>query len=246
MSSPFESSSISVEQPLVIESELDESQAAIMDDSSLESTTSPSSRWKAALRTGQSAIVMAEILPTNELMRGGLFAAGEVLTRDPVAGGLTIGLSTFAIETAGGLAASGLFTTDRSKKIFEALSSKTVGMHLPMVNKDISLPLDAELSTVSKAGWTFMGGTVVGMALEQREDSTRTVEQNRRYSVVTSAWLGAVTTGLGVLASEGIDIGINDPKSGGFIAAGLIGAAAAGRWAKKKFFSKSSEEEIQE
>jgi len=194
--------------------------------------------WDAAKRSGQWALVMTELLPTNEVIRGGLFAAGEVITRNPAMGAATIGLSTFVVEAAGGWAAAGLFNTERGKELSEKINEKSQKLHVPLVNRDINIPL--ELSRASKIGWTFAGGTVVGMGIEQRENPGRTKEQNRKYSILTSAWLAGVVAVGGALASEGINVGLNDPKKGGLIAAGLIGVTAAGRWAKNKFFKRGT------
>jgi hypothetical protein len=197
-----------------------------------ESTGRIAKYWHAAKRSGQWALVMTELLPSNEIIRGGLFAAGEIITRNPAMGAATIGLSTFLVEAAGGWAAADLLNTDRGKELSEKINEKSQKLHVPLVGRDLNIPL--KLSQTSKIGWTFMGGTVVGMGLEQREDPSRSVEQNRKYSLLTSAWLAGVVAVGGALASEGINIGLNDPKKGGIMALGLIGTAAAGRWVKRK------------
>jgi len=183
-------------------------------------------------RSGQSALVALELSPANELLRAAAFAAGEAVSRDPLIGAATIGLSTFAIELSGGLAAASLVDTDHGQKIFAKIN-RTHRLRIPLVNRNIKIP--EKLSGATKTGLTFMGGTVVGMALEQRENPTRSIERNRLYSLRTSAWLAGTVAVGGALASEGINIGINDPRNGGLIAAGLVGAAAGGRWLKKHF-----------
>ena len=185
----------------------------------------PGRIFNAIKRSGQGALVAVELSPANEAIRGGLFVAGEAVTRDPIVGGLTIGLSTFIIESAGGLAAAGLFDTDNGKSFIAKVNNKLAKLKVS----------DRKLAPTTKAGATFLGGTVVGMALEQREDPDRTLEQNRKYGLVTSAWLAGVCAVVGVLASEGIDIGLNDPKSGGIIVGSTMAVAAAGRQVKKRF-----------
>ncbi|HET7320785.1 MAG TPA: hypothetical protein VFI84_04370 [Candidatus Saccharimonadales bacterium] len=189
--------------------------------------------WATVKRTGQWALVATELLPTNEVLRGGLFAAGEIISRSPAMGAATIGLSTFVLEAAGGLAAAGLIDTEKGKNLFEVINQKSQQVRLPMTQKFIKLP--SEVSNVSKVGWTFMGGTVVGMGIEQRENPSRSLERNRRYSLLTSAWLAGITAVAGALASEGINVGLNDPKKGSLLALGLVGTVAAGRWIKRRF-----------
>ena len=210
-----------------------------VEDLGLEGVSEPNSLvrlWQTSKRTGQMALVMVEVLPTNEVIRGGLFAVGEIITRDPRVGALTIGLSTFGLESAGGLAAAGLMNTDKGRQIFSAINKKSKQLHVPVMNGDIEVPL--KLSRTTKIGLTFLGGTVVGMALEQRENPNRSVEKNRRYSLFTSAWLAGTVAVAGALAAEGIKIGVDDPKEGALIAGGLVVVACARRGIKQIFGSK--------
>lgn len=192
--------------------------------------------YRAAKLSGQWAVVMAEISPLNEVARGGLFVAGEVVSRNPFVGGLTIGLSTFAIEACGGLAAAELMNSSRGQRLFGEINKKSSSLHVPMIDKRVNIPM--EISGLSKVGWTLLGGTVVGMAIEQRENPLRSVRDNKAYSLMTSIWLGGVAGVGGILLSEGVDIGLNDPKTGGFLTASVVGAVAAGKWLKKKFIHK--------
>lgn len=182
--------------------------------------------WKAAKHSGQTALVMAELLPvTNEGSRLAAYGAVQGLTRNSIAAGAALGLSTFALESVGGLAAAGLFETDRSKKVFDTLNEK---------GKKIGIPTEKNLSTPAKVWFTFMGGTVVGMALEQRENPHRTKEENRRYSFFTSAWQAGALAVIGAMGSEFINTTIEDPKKGALVAGGLAAIAGIGSWVKKK------------
>ncbi len=181
--------------------------------------------WVVALRAGQMALLTAEILPiTNEGGRLAIFGLAEAATRNPYLAGGALGLSTFVIEGVGGLAAAGLFNTERSRKAFEKINEKA---------EKVGVPQDKKLSVATKAGWTFMGGTVVGMVLEQREDPSRTVAQNRRYSAFTSAWQGSILAVAGTLTAEGINVGLESPKTGALIAAAVAGIVAVGTKTKK-------------
>lgn len=182
--------------------------------------------WKAARHSGQAALVMAELLPvTNEGSRLAIWGATEAATHNSVAAGAALGLSTFALESVGGYAAASLFETDTSQKVFNAINEK---------GKKIGIPTEKNLSTPAKVWWTFMGGTVVGMALEQRENPHRTKEENRRYSLFASTWQAGALAVLGTMGSEVVNTTIEDPKKGALVAGGLAAIAATGTWIKKK------------
>jgi hypothetical protein len=200
-----------------------------VDQSPIEAVQQESGRikqwWKAARHSGQAALVMMELTPLNEVSRLGVYGLTETMTRSPVAGAASLGLSTFVLEGAGGLAAAGLFETETSKKIFNAINEK---------GQKIGLPMEKNLSTPTKTWFTFMGGTVVGMALEQRENPDRTKEENRRYSLFTSAWQAGALAVIGAMGSEFLETTLEDPKKGALVAGGLAAIAGAGTWTKKK------------
>lgn len=189
---------------------------------------------------GLSAIVAAGVSPANELSRLSVFGLAEAYSRTPLAGGLAAGLSTFAIESISGLATATVLGHPKSEGVINKINEKGKKAHVPM---------DHELSVGAKTFWTFIGGTPVGMLLEQREDPTRTVEKNRRYSLITSSWQAGVLAVGGALASEGINIGLEDPKRGVLIAGGLAAVATAGNWMRKKgknVIDKFKEKKLQE
>lgn len=176
-------------------------------------------------RSGQTALVLAEITPgVNEGIRGALFAASEITTHsNPLMAGAVAGLSTFVIEAAGGAAGISLKNTPQG----EWLTDKT--------DKALSrIKVPTKLSTSTKLWTTFMGGTNVGMLIEQREDPNRTHSQDVQYNYITSAWLGGALAVAGALSAEGINVGIDNPQITGGVT-GLVGAAAAMRWLKKRF-----------
>jgi hypothetical protein len=176
---------------------------------------------------------MTEVLPTNELIRLGIFGLTEAVTRSPIAAAVSLGVSTFVVEESGGLAAAELFDTEKSHKIVESINKKIQKLHVP---------LNKNLSRASKIGWTLMGGTVIGMALEQRESNERTKENNRIYSTITSAWLAGASAVVGIMAAEGINNSISNPIDGGIVAGtlvlgGSLTKATANVYKKKKIKS---------
>jgi hypothetical protein len=170
--------------------------------------------YQAAILSGQLAVVAAEVTPLNEAARVSVYGVAEVMSSgSPLVGAAALGLSTLAVEGVGGLAAAGLLDTSASKKIIETVNAK---------GKKIGIPMDKQLSSPAKIFWTFMGGTPVGMMLEQREDVTRTKEQNRRYSMVTSAWQAGVMAVIGAGGAEVINASLENP-----VKAALVGGAVA-------------------
>lgn len=196
--------------------------------------------FNTAKYAGLSALVLAEVTPFNELSRLGIFGLAEAYSRSPIVGGLAAGLSTLAIEGISGLATASLLDHPKSTDVINKVNER---------GKKLGVPMDRELSVGTKTFWTFMGGTPVGMLLEQREDPTRTIEQNRRYSLLTSAWQAGVLGVAGAMASEGINVGLEDPKRGALLAGGLAAVATAGNWMRKKgknLLDKRKEKRLQE
>lgn len=178
-----------------------------------------------AKRAGQAAILFSEFSPLNETARLAVFGAAYAASSgNPFVGGASLGLATFAIEAGAGLASASLFESKVSTRLLSGLNDRA---------KKLGIPSEKRLPTAAKIGFTFMGGTVVGMALEQRENPSRTIAENRRYSLTTSAWQGGVLAIAGFMMSKGINVGLDDPKKGLIIAGALAGATAIGLRIKK-------------
>jgi len=194
-------------------------------------------RFKSIGNSIRSGLVLTEVLPTNEIIRASLFGVSQIISRDPAVGALALGISTFMVEEVGGYAASGLFNTETGNRAFQAIHKKLENLRTNTKNE--------KLSPIAKAGIVILGGTVVGMSLENIENPTRTTEMNKKYSLFTSAWLGGLATIGGLLASEGINIGLNNPVEGGIIAgsliAGGIGYKAISKICKTKKRSNTNE-----
>lgn len=178
-----------------------------------------------ALRTAQTAFVAAELNPIiNEGSRYSIFLTAEGISHNPAMGALSFGLSTFVVEEAGALASASLFSTPASNRFFEALNETGKKLHIPM---------DKKMPTKAKIATTYVGGSVVGMALEQREDPTRTAVENRRYGLWTSTWLAGVCAVQGALMAEGINVGLDHP-GGAAVAGGTLVAAVTGNMLRKR------------
>jgi hypothetical protein len=162
-------------------------------------------RWQKFKKIGLTAFVGAELLPlTNEAPRFGIYVITEVATRNPYFAGGAFGASTLAIELAGGLATSHLLASDkeRADTMLEKINEKGKKLHLPM---------EKDLSKLSKTWWTLWGGLPLGLLLEQREDPSRTEAENRRHSYFTSAWQGGALAVVGYAGAKGVNFGLEDP-----------------------------------
>jgi GNAT superfamily N-acetyltransferase len=181
---------------------------------------------KSRLKRGaQIGIVVAELSPINELIRGSAFMAGEAVSHNPAVGALTFGLSTLAIEASAAVASASLVTGETNKRFNSFLKSKL---------ESVGYDSDKQMSRLSKTGLTFMGGSVVGMALEQFDDPTRTTEQQRKFGLFTAAWLAGTCAVAGAMGSEAIDYTMQNPATTAAVAGG-IGLAAAGRKVRSVF-----------
>ena len=89
----------------------------------------------------------------------------------------------------------------------------------------------------------FSGGTVVGMTLKQYQNPERSSRDNHRYSLITSAWLGGLMMGMGFLASEGINMEIDNPIRTGVFASGAVLSGFIIRKLKKVFFKEKNDQQ---
>src|SRR5690606_31199433 len=97
---------------------------------------------------------------------------------------------------------------------------------------------DARMSRTAETGIALIGGSAVVMAAKHRQDTSRTIEQNRRYGLKTTAWLAGICAVQGYAGSEVIHNFSGEKLGVAAIAiAGVIGAAG---WAKKKVTRESA------
>jgi len=144
-------------------------------------------------RVLQSAVVGAEVLPTNEAARYGPLLAMQAMTHSPELGAAWLGGSTLLIEGAGALAASELITSEAGSKAVTWLNDKLKKV----------MPKKAHISPSMEAGLALTLGTPVTMWAKQLEQPTRSIEDARRQGVRTAAWLSGVCAVEGAMISEG-------------------------------------------
>lgn len=184
-----------------------------------------------AVKSGTAkAVIFAEVSPLNEAVRYSVFAASQVGSDNPLAGALAYGGATLAVEGSAAVLAANHINSERdnrTNKVINWINKKIGGEESE--NKEIDLPVALE------AGLALGGGSVVAMAAKQTQDPTRTIEQNRRYGLLTSAWLAGVCAVQGALMSEGIQHPEPETIGGALLAVG--GIVAAWKWARERYVS---------
>lgn len=187
----------------------------------LEHTTDQTNITRRLKYIGLNALTFAAVSPLNEVVRFSAFAAAESYNHSPVAGALAFGVSTLGVEVAGALAISPLLETESSNKAISFINQRLARVGV----KD-----GTTLSGITKLNVLFFGGSAARIFVEQREDTTRTREQNIRLGLVGSIELAGLCAIQGALMSEGINLGLDNPAKVGGLAVGIT--AAAGLWRK--------------
>lgn len=185
-----------------------------------EEVTRAAVSWTHYIKRGiQTSLTVAEISPLNEVARASVFVGGEALSHNPVMGALTLGLSTLAIEGAGALAAADLVASKTNQQFNQSVKDKL---------EKIGFNSDKQLSRFSKTAWTFVGGSVVGMTLEQFDSPDMTAEQQRVFGLKSAVWLAGICAVAGAAGDEAVDYTIHNPMVGAAVA-GSAGVVAVGR-----------------
>lgn len=170
---------------------------------------------------GQVAVVGAVVLPVNEMLRFPAAIAVQAHTGNSVAGGVAFGLATLGVESAGSWSTASLIDSHYGGKVFNWLGEKKEKV---LKDRRMSAPVEALVG--------YFGGSAVVLAAKQAEDSSRTLEQNRRHGLLTSGWLA------GVLAMQWMSSGnaIQDPTPSnvGIALASTVGAYAGVKFAQSR------------
>lgn len=145
-------------------------------------------------RAGEIAIIGAEVLPVNEVMRYGAAGAAQAATGNSLFAAAVFGVSTLVIEGLAAEATADLMDTNHGKRVFEWLNDKT---NKVVKGRKMSMPVEV--------GVAYFGGSAVVMAAKQIEDPTRTKEQTRRHGRLTAAWMSGVLAVQWGLTANGID-----------------------------------------
>jgi len=186
---------------------------------------SPRQWLSIAKRAGQIAVATAAVSPLNEIARVAAVGASFAASHSPEVGALAAGGSTTVIELVGALASASLIGTETGSRFFNWL------------NRRLASAMPKKLTPFSKATATFLGGSTVGMSIEQIENPDRTVQQNRRYGVLASVALGAVIAPLGAVGFPAASAAIANPEISGPAAGGAIlfevGRRAISKWRQR-------------
>lgn len=161
-------------------------------------------------RVIQSSIVGAEVSFLNEAVRYGALAAVLSNTSGGWAlGAATLGATTFLVEAPAALATAELLNTDSSNRALTKVNNWI----------DRHFHRNFKMNTAVEIGAGMLGGSAVVLVEKQREDQTRTIQQNRRHGIFTAGWMSAY------FSLEGAFIGMNS-HNGEVLNAKTIGAAA--------------------
>lgn len=193
------------------------------------------------------AAITAEILPiTNEGSRFGAFAYAQTITHNPVVGAAVLGTSTLLVEGAGVLAASDWIAKDRIKDAIDRVDEKLDGTKFSFLSPKHYIPEDVHISPIAEAGLAMTAGSIVTLEAKQREDPSRTAEQNRRRGMFIASSMAGVFAVEGALLAEGVDH-YTSPTSVGAALLGVAGLVAFTKWAKKRMTrSETTVTEIEE
>jgi hypothetical protein len=161
-------------------------------------------------RSVQLGVVATQLSFANEMMRyGALTYALSNTDGGAIIGGLVLGATTFAVESASVLAGSSLLTTKSNKKTIEKVNG--------VIEKVI--PDNIKMNKPIEFGLAMTGGSVVVLAEKQRENIHRTTRENIKYGLFTAGWMSAY------FALEGAYIGHNSTE-GSVLNPSTIGAFA--------------------
>lgn len=173
------------------------------------------------INTVKTAVVVAEVTPINEMVRGGIFAALLTQTRDPVVAAAVLGGTTFVLEAGAALAVSDWIAEDRIGQVIDRVDQSM--SRYPRIQKAFTPKREVKISGLAEVGTALMGGTVVTMEAKQRENPSRTVGEVRKHGLFTATWMAGVLAVSGALTAEGVT-NINSPWVWG-TGAGLLGLA---------------------
>lgn len=191
-----------------------------------ENNQDPAKTWfqrvkTVGVNTVKTAVVVAEVTPINEMVRGGIFAALLTQTRDPVIAAAVAGGTTFALEAGAALAVADWIAEDRIGRVIDRVDQSM--SRYPRIQKALTPKREVKVSGLAEVGTALLGGTVVVMEAKQRENPSRTVEEVRRHGLFTATWMAGVLAVSGALTAEGVT-NIENPWVWG-TGAGLLGLA---------------------
>lgn len=180
----------------------------------------------------KATVVAAELLPANEAMRYGAFAYAQTYSHSPVLGAAVLGGSTFLVEGAAAWAAADWVAKDKVKDFADRIHEKVKDTKISFLSPKRIIPENIRITPTAEAGIAMTLGSVAVLEAKQREDPSRTVEQNKRHGLFTASWMGGVFAAEGGLLSAGID-NYHNPVTLGTCLLGFAAIGAAVRKAKK-------------
>jgi len=154
----------------------------------VESPSIQASWTRRGLRCAQAIFTLLELSPFNEAVRLAIWVGTGGVSHDPAVGALSYGVATLLVEATGVVAAAPLLQTPTSRRFTAFLNSKLARVR--------GKPGVLKLSRTTKVVAALFGGSIVAMALAQRE-SGMSISQLRLRGLKTTLWLTVVCAGQG-------------------------------------------------
>lgn len=199
-----------------------------------EETSGARNRIKRTLRVAVATAVVAPGI--NEGFRAVAVAAAYGATSSALTAAAVTGGATFALEAGGAIAAAPLVASDTGSRFAGQTQRAIIGAKR-LATKVIPTPWrptfegDKPLSTASKVLITFLGGSVVGQALDHIEDPARTPEQHRVAGLKSAGWLAGSVALMAAGVVEAFENIVQDHPN---VGSGVVGVAVIAEGARHK------------
>jgi len=147
--------------------------------------------WLAGLA---AALLVIEVTPLNELLRLSSLGMAHATWGTPLAGAISYGLATLAVEGAAAMATAWLLSTSPAASALDRVSLRLSRLF------DAGQPV----SPVVLGGLALLGGSAIALVAANTQRSPRTYESNRRLGYYLSLSLALVCAAQGALIAQGV------------------------------------------
>jgi hypothetical protein len=204
------------------DNELAVNQYKITDTGSEDSANESTSRHP-LIRGAEIATLGFELGPFNEIARLAVLGASYAATKSPEISAIAYGTATMAIEGGAAVATADLLASPKGKKVITWTNAKL---------QKIGVPPTAKTNKPIKAGVAAVGGSSILLVVKHSEEPERTLRENIRYGLTTSAALAGMCALQGYAVAEGVNH--PNPETIGAAAIAVGGVMTAANWLKNK------------
>jgi hypothetical protein len=178
---------------------------------------------RALLRTVETAVMVGEVSPLNEMMRVAAGAAAIKAGISPEGVAAVYGGSTLIIESSAAVVAARWLSGERSKKTINWFNEK-------LENRGISP--DAKFNKITKAGIVLFGGSAISQTVEVREVPELEKPEIRKHGLKVAGLLAGLCTVQGYFVGQGFETPNPATIGGAAIAVGSL--VGLGGWIQKR------------